>query len=178
MSDSSIVLKESQAIIDAETLLKTPVEELTDDAKLTAWSVLDLFKKEFLDSRHKEIGMSLKELAKKDGVENAKGSFKYTVPNTDGIIEARKKRGKVTIDECKLDLLMAKKLNQGLITQEDVVFKLVRVVDEEAIERLVARGIVTPKELEEISSIGESTFSLYVTKPSAVTKLLRSKNAK
>jgi hypothetical protein len=180
MSKPEIILKESQAIIDAETLLKTPVGELSDDVALTAWSVLDLFEKNLIKTRKGALRVLLLDRAETLGEENAKGSFVYKVPGTDGKVTKQKKRGKAKLDARAVELLINQKIDEGKLTSvahEDVI-SYDPVVDEDALGTLVAIGAISQQELAEVSSVSEPTFALVVKKPSEVTALLEEKNAK
>lgn len=164
----ALVLRESAAIVDAETLLQTPVAELDPETQLTAYSVLDLLQKKVIDARKDELKESLKEYAKASGEENANGSFKVAMADG-GWAEARKSKGKLTVDEVRLAELLAEK---GI--PYDTVFKEVKTVkmDESAVEALVTLGKLTVEDLKAISTVGEDTFAFYHGKPKAVVKLL------
>jgi len=61
--DAAIVLAQSRQVISAQDLLRTPVEELDDSGKATAWSVLDLLSKKVIKGRTVELRDALLERA-------------------------------------------------------------------------------------------------------------------
>lgn len=165
---AEIVLRESAAIVDAHTLLQAPVEELDPDTQLTAYSVLSLFEKEVIGKRQAVLKASLLAIAKATGTKNANGSFKAKMEDS-GWAEARARSGNVEVNESKLKELLAAK---GI--PEEEVFKSVTtiVMSQEAVMALVTLGKISAEEFKAFTSVGETTYSLYVGKPDRVKKLI------
>lgn len=160
------VLRESQQIIDAETLLRTPVEELTQDAQLIAWSVLDSIEKGLVKKRKEDLRKSLMKVAEL-GKEDEKGSFVYEVAGTGGSVKKQKSQKKDVFIVDKLKKLLKKK---NISEETVIVYK--PVVNEKVIDSLIENGVIKPKEYDAVTEPGKVGWSLIVKKPHSVKKLL------
>lgn len=165
-TDASMVLAQSAKIIDAHSLLKTPVSELTPDAQITAWSVLDMMEKALISPRKAELRLSLLDYAKTEGEANKNGSM--SVPLGGGKVTAQKKGGKVEYNITALQTLLKVKGIQATVIREVKSYE----VDEKAIESLLGLNLISLAELKSCTSVGESSFTLIVAKPPKVLALL------
>lgn len=169
LKEELTVLTESKAIVEGETLLRTPIEELPPSAQLIAWSVIDALEKTLLVQRKKDLNESLKRLAQEFGVddEEGKGHRIYQVPGTDGTITKQRREGKDNISVEKLKALLKKK-----DISPRTVIESKPVVNQKKLDRLIEEGIFTPEEYDSFASPKKPTFALVVEKPSAVKALL------
>lgn len=174
-NEVGLVIRESQAIISADTLLRMDPAKMDTDTAVTAWSVLDLFEKELLSSRKLQLREVLLERAKDSGDENKNGS-RILKTSDGGKITRVRSSGKVTFDKEKLEALLKKKIEDGKLNKTAISKVLVKktdtVVDEKALEGLIVAGVITQKDLKSVSDVADDTYSLRVTKPKKVLALL------
>jgi hypothetical protein len=161
----SIIVREATSLFKNETLLRTPVTELSDEEALFAWSCLDLIEKKVLAERKKELHSHLMKLVEEFGERTAEGHQNYSPEGSDGNIQLQCRRGKVALDET---LLLQTLAARGFDTSR----LMTSTVDEKKIEALVSLGEITPLELKECTSVGDPTYALIVKKPSEVEALL------
>lgn len=163
---AALVIEESQGIISAQNLLTTPVEAMTPEAVVAAWSVIDLVEKKLFTKRKKVLGDRLKAMALEDGAENDRGSKALEI-GFDGVVTAQATKGKVTYDLAAL---------RGVLEERDIepnsCIRTVYEVDEKGIEMLLTGGLLTPDDLKRFTTVADKTFSLKVKKPARVTALL------
>lgn len=165
-NDAALVLSQSQAIIDAQDLLRTPVEELSPDGQVTAWSVLDLIEKELVGPRKEALRAKLLEMAG-EGKDNGKGSKSVSVAGATVTKQAR--GGKVVFDQEKLRATLEAK---GLPTNTVFVERTVYEFNEKAVEGLIAAGRLSQADLKEFTRVGDPTYALVVKKAEKVLALL------
>jgi hypothetical protein len=186
---NEIILRETAAIVDSVTLMKTPVKDLDDGQAVTAWAVLDVMEKEILGARKKEFRAHLMDVAAKKGSINSNGSFKYALPNSSATITKQRNRGKITIDKekaletlseealnvcCKYTLELTPqqfaqiKNNVSMSCLDGVSFR----VDGEALEGAFKLGLITEGQLDEISTEGDPSYVFKMKKPAEVLALL------
>ena len=169
--DAAIVLAQSRQVISAQDLLRTPVEELDDSGKATAWSVLDLLSKKVIKGRTVELRDALLERAKEVGEEGVSAGKqpKFTAKMGGAKVTNTQIAGKVTIDEAALKMVLAEKgIPHGKVFVERTVVEL----NEKALEGLIAAELLTDEDVEQFTSVAAPTHRLTVTKAKEVLALL------
>lgn len=160
----SIIVKEATSLFKNEMLLRSPMDTLTDEEALYAWSCLDLIEKKLLTARKAELRDHLLALADKYGEVSSEGHKNYQPEGSDGNIQKQCRKGKVSLDTEKLVALLQ---NRG--------FQISRLytmaVSEEIVEALVVTGEISTDEIKECSSVAEPSYALIVKKPSEVESL-------
>lgn len=161
-SDTQLVLAQSQAIIDAEDLLRTPVKELTPEAGVTAWQILDLLEKKLVGPRKAELRETLLQLAEEAG-------GKATIAG------ASVKRVEVS-GRARIDLGKLRKLLQDKGLEEDSVIVEKKTttysVDEKALEAMIASGLIDEDDLKAFTEVSAGSIRLNVKKSKEVLALL------
>lgn len=104
-----------------------------------------------LDERKKTLGELIKNYAKENGSKDDKGSFYCT---DDSFTYGAQCKKSVSLNEEKAKAFIQSK---GF----DECFKTVVVIDEEALDRRVSTGDITPEELESIVDV-KSTYAVTV----------------
>jgi hypothetical protein len=174
-------------------------EELSDADALAVWSLFDAIEKKIIKERKGTFRDHLFALAEKKGMMNAKGSFEYAPPSSDGKItkQARTSKPKIDyevlekeLDECGL-IDRARTINVALSGEDykaiaEVLEKhgdkdlLTRFaysggelkVDDTKVEALIALGEFPLDALENASTGGDVTYALKVKAPSAIKRLI------
>jgi len=164
--EKSLVIKETESLMDSELLLRASPQRLSDRDCLFVWTVLDIIEKELVAKRKLEFREHMLSLAETKGKKSETGSKSYEVG--DGKITKQHRKGKTQFDGLKL---MKKLHDRGF----DVSRITTSIIDEEKIEALAVLGEITPDELKECSSIGDPTYALVVTKSKSVVALLKGK---
>lgn len=169
--DALMILDQSRRIVDAETLLRTPVSELDGEALITAWSVLDLMSKELIKTRTEDLRDALlieAETRGKKGVTSG-NMPKFTLKIGGGTVTSTQMAGKVSYDEVELKLLLDELgINHAIVFKSQVV----TVLDEDALEKLVVSGRISPDDVKRFATVAEPSRRLKVVKPAAVLALL------
>jgi hypothetical protein len=165
------IAKETTNLLKSEKLLRMPVEEMTDDEALAAWSVIDLIEKKLLKDRKGDLHDHLMELAETKGVTTDKGHKVYTPESCDGSITKQKKSGKASIDT---EGLLAMLRERGFDTDK----VMTKTVDLEKVEALIVMGEISSLEIKACSDVGKPTYALQVEKPSSVLSLMPVVNKK
>lgn len=167
--DSAMVLRETMGILDADTLLRAPAEDLPADAAVLAWSVLDVFEKKLTKTRKAELRDRLFQLAEDNGTRNEKGSFTFKLPGGGGSVQKQCRTGKVTFDT---ELLKQLLVQRGVPVENVVKPVVTEKIDEKAVEGLIAAGVLEMADLEDFSVVVPDTFALTVKKPEQITAIL------
>jgi len=198
---SEIVLRETATLMDADTLLRKPISELTEVDSLTAWSVLDLLEKEVIKARKEVLRQHLFTMAEK-GEKNENGSFTYVPSGSTGKIMKQRNSGKVSLlgvdvleEKLGKDLFSKTLIRRVLLTPvayaelREFLAKTVGApvsflgalseatisIADEAIETFAKIGLISKEVLAEIVKVEEDTWTLKVTKPKEVSGLLNKK---
>jgi hypothetical protein len=101
---------------------------------------------ESLDKRQKELRDKLMDAVDEDGYEDEKGNILYEFETpVDGVVRLEKQRRATR----KLDELKAEELIEAKGISEDV-YKMVRVIDEDALMASFYDGKITEEELDEM----------------------------
>lgn len=199
--NTSLVLRETAAIVDAHTLLKLPVADMPVEDVTLAWSVLDIFEKELVGPRKEEFRQRMFALIEESGVcdNPEKSPSKYIALKELGAkITKSHKAGKVVVNsDAAIQMLEGKPAASELIIRTtlsftpsqfealqksnfdlDSVLATKRVsVDTGALEAAVSANLLSLRDLKEVTSVGEPSYALLVKKPKVVQELLeRSKN--
>jgi len=183
-------------------LLKINPEDLSDADALAVWSLFDAIEKKIVKERKSTFREYLMDLAVKHGRENAKGSFEYDPPGSDGKITKSLRRAKPSIDyealEKALDeyglLKQAKKVS---VVMSEESFEQIKsaldkcgeeklsrtfvgsisdvAVHDQTVEALIALGKFPIDALEEVSHGGDVTYQMRVKAPSIIKKMLGAK---
>lgn len=95
---TDIVIDSVQGLMSSQELIEVKPEELDDSEALLVWSVFDAMEKELISKRKSEFKKHLFKLAETKGKQNAKGSFNYAPPGTDGSITKQRRKGKAGLD--------------------------------------------------------------------------------
>jgi len=167
--DAGLVLYQGQQLIAANDLLRTPPEELDDEAKATAWSVLDLIQKKVLKGRMAELRKALLKRVRATGdrSESSGRLPKYSMKMGGAVVTCTDLAGKVKYDEEALKVVLARRS-----IPEDRVFKTVQVLDEEAVEMFIAAKIIEDSDVMEFTEVGDPSERLTVKKSKDVLALL------
>lgn len=163
-SKTELVLRDGQSIIDAETLLQTPLDQLDDETIMLGWSIIDAIEKSLFKDRKAGMRLALIDAAAEHGTKGSKSTV-YELGG--GVVTVQHKRGKVTYDLAKL---------RELCDEKDIDFKTLVEVhykpDAKAIERAVSDGVLKPEDLARFSAVGDQVDALVVEKPAVVKGLL------
>lgn len=169
--NAAMVLYQSRAVINAEDLLRTPVQELDDGALVTAWSVLDLLSKKAIKERIDDLKEAMIDLAKTEGKPGVTSSKmpKWTMAAAGATVSvATIKKKPVYNDEAVRMLLAEKGLPTDRVFKEVVSYEL----NESALEGLLAAGIISDEDMEMISDVPPEQIRMTVKKSADVLGLL------
>jgi len=166
LSELASVLQESSIVVDQEVLFSTPVEEMTEEAVLAAWSFIDRIEKELFKKRKAELRTALMEFAEEGGSKDAKGSFIY--PIGDGEAKKEHRSGKISFVMEEVEKLIER---WGDDSRFESLIKYVPKVDESVFKFLVEAGLLSKRDIARITDVGKPTYALKVKKPSAVKRL-------
>lgn len=103
---TDIVINSVREMMSSQELIEVLPEELDDADALLVWSVFDAMEKELIKKRKDVFKKHLFELAVSKGMENAKGSYEYAPPGTDGKITKQRRKGKAKLDPVEAELLL------------------------------------------------------------------------
>lgn len=95
--NTSLILRDSAKIIDTSLLLNAPIEELTDEDSIVAWSMLDVFEKEVFKSRKGALRDRLFAVAETQGEKNKNGSYKFQDEDTGATVTKEHRSGKTVV---------------------------------------------------------------------------------
>lgn len=200
--NADLILRSAGGLFGANELITIQPEALDPGDALLVWSLFDALEKELIKKRKDVFRDHLLALAKDKGEKNAKGSFIYNPPRSDGRITAQCRKGKASLVPDKTQELL---LEKGLFTQlttgtlklpseafgrirealaqyegsvevEDlieVIDEMSFSVDEKKLEGAFALDLLTPEDLKSISCEGASTYALTVKKPSVITEMVK-----
>ncbi len=200
--NTDLVLRGAENLFSSSELLTVQPEDLAPEEALFVWSLFDVLEKELVSKRKVVFREHLLGLAMKNGEKNAKGSFVYNPPHSDGRVTAQRRKGKVSVDQGAAERLVESKQLGGtlktasLTSSLDVFSRITAIlavyegshetadilaalhalnfsVDEKKLEGAFTLGLITPDELKDISCEGDATFALTVKKPSSVTQLVQ-----
>lgn len=173
--------------------------ELSDADALAVWSLFDAIEKKIVKERKATFREYLMDLAVKNGMVNAKGSYEYNPPGSDGKITKSPRKAKPIMDYAALekkleDLDLLDQANGVTVTLSESDFdEIVDVLDrngakamanvmrnssskpaivDDRVEALVATGALSLDTLEEVSLPGDVTYQMRVKAPSIIAKLI------
>jgi len=197
----AIILRESTAIMDAQSLFFYPVEELHDEDAVSAWSVLDVLEKELMKKRKEELRQSLFKRAENKGTKNPKGSFvldlgdegKFTKERRagkTGILKekflerfagdrdveqiALSRRVELSELECQWLFSTLQKFESSVAGRIATKIEQSEVsISDDRVETLVNTGVISLEELKEVTFEADPTWALRVGKPKVVKELLK-----
>lgn len=197
--DTAIVLNNAEALFGSSELVSIQPEQLEDNDALFVWSLFDAMEKELVKKRKDVFRKHLLKLAEEKGIQNAKGSFEYAPPQSDGKITKQARKGKASLDLAAAEKLLGQKdlFDQAAevsvtlsLRDFEEVLEALRNHDEELqsifmqgatppklneamIEAMVTMGSITMDELQSISLVGEPTYALKVKRPSVVEQMIK-----
>jgi len=96
---TDLILQSATGLLNSESLTTIDPKDLSDGDALFVWSLFDALDKELVSKRKKEFRIHLMELAKDHGEVNAKGSYEYLPPHSDGKVTLQCRKGKASFDE-------------------------------------------------------------------------------
>ena len=121
---SEIVIHSVREMMASQELMEVLPEELDDADVLLVWSIFDAMEKELIKKRKDSFRKRLLELATVKGIENAKGSFEYAPPGTDGKVTRQRRKGKAKLDPVEAELLLEGKNLAGQLMAGEVKLTL------------------------------------------------------